>query len=122
MKKRGTISKDRALQIANNCSEEYIDHGETNFATKTELCETVLMMRDMGGAELIRKDMALDEIVMLVTKVFFEDGDHPCCGKTAECLSKIIKTAFKARLYEDKPEQKPSPRPGKKQGDGNRHK
>ena len=42
MKKRGSISKDRALQISNNCSEEYIDLGQTNFATKAEMCETIL--------------------------------------------------------------------------------
>lgn len=59
---RGKIKKDRALQISNNVSEEFLDHGQTNFATKAELCETILWLGTAYGDELRRKDAALRDI------------------------------------------------------------
>lgn len=41
MKRPPKITEERILQISNNVSEEYADHGETDFATKREFCETV---------------------------------------------------------------------------------
>lgn len=35
------ISQDRIDQISNNVSEEFADHGQTNFATKAELCQVI---------------------------------------------------------------------------------
>ena len=40
-KKAPLITEERILQISNNVSEEYADHGQTNFATRQELCEVV---------------------------------------------------------------------------------
>lgn len=66
--KRGTMGKDRALQISNNVSEEYLDHAETDFATKGELCETIIWLRNQYDAELRRKDAALDDIFDLAAQ------------------------------------------------------
>lgn len=41
MKRLPKITEDRILQISNNVSEEYVDLGETDFATKREFCEVV---------------------------------------------------------------------------------
>lgn len=41
MKKPKKITEERILQISNNVSEEYADHGQTDFATPRELCETI---------------------------------------------------------------------------------
>jgi len=40
------ISEERALQIINNVAEEFVDLGDTSFATKEELCETILWLRE----------------------------------------------------------------------------
>lgn len=65
---RKPLSKERALQISNNVSEEYVDLGDTSFATKQELCETIIWLRDEYEKELRRKDSALDEIAILALK------------------------------------------------------
>jgi hypothetical protein len=65
---RNSIAKDRALQINNNVAEEYVDHGDTSFATKAELCETILWLCNDHFAQLQRKDSALDDIFYLAIK------------------------------------------------------
>lgn len=68
MSNRGKIKGARALQISNNVSEEYIDQGDTSFATKAELCETLIWFRNRFDAELRRKDSALDDIATAAVK------------------------------------------------------
>ncbi len=60
--KRGQIPYDRWTQIVNNVFEEYADLGQTTFATKTELCETIMALSEHQRVELGRKDEALDRI------------------------------------------------------------
>jgi len=43
-------SDGRALQIINNVSEEYVDHGRTDFATPEELCQTILWLQKTHSA------------------------------------------------------------------------
>jgi hypothetical protein len=62
------ITWERALQISNNCSEEFLDHGETNFATKAELCAAILWLNDNCAKNLQKKDNALDEIATIAFK------------------------------------------------------
>ena len=62
------ISDARALQISNNVAEEYNDHGQTNFATKDELCRTILWLNNHHAQHLQRKDLALDEMIITAFK------------------------------------------------------
>lgn len=62
------ITSDRALQIVNNVAEEFNDDADTSFATKAELCATILWLREDQDKELRRKDEALDEIFMTAAK------------------------------------------------------
>lgn len=41
MPKGVPITEERILQISNNVSEEFTDHGETDFANKDELCQVI---------------------------------------------------------------------------------
>lgn len=61
-------SDGRALQIINNVSEEYVDHGRTDFATPEELCQTILWLQKTHSADFMRKDACLDKIVSLAVK------------------------------------------------------
>lgn len=66
-KKRGRlITEDRALQILNNISEEYADHGLTNFATKMELCETVMILRRMQWEEDGKLRLKIHKALMIL--------------------------------------------------------
>lgn len=58
----------RALQILNNVSEEFADHGDTNFATKKELCEAIQWLQNDTTKHLQRKDSALSRIVTLAAE------------------------------------------------------
>lgn len=72
---RGDIEKDRWSQISNNVAEEYIDLGQTNFATKEELCETIFALNRHYMEELQRKDGALHEIAIAAFKAARYDYD-----------------------------------------------
>ena len=59
-----TMTDERALQISNNVSEEFVDLGDVSFATKKELCETILWLNGHHLQDLQRKDQALDDILV----------------------------------------------------------
>lgn len=65
---RRAITKERALQILNDVSERFWEDGDTSFATKVELLQTICWLRDEELRERQRKDMALDEIARVALK------------------------------------------------------
>ncbi len=71
------LSEDRALQIINNVAEEYVDLGETNFATKAELCEAILWLRKSSDREFHRTRSTLDQIFMLCAKSLTRQDEQP---------------------------------------------
>lgn len=56
------MTTERYEQILNNISEEYVDLGKTRFATKQELCEVVLRLRQEGDVEAQKLRDALTRI------------------------------------------------------------
>ena len=69
------MSEDRAMQIINNVAEEFVDHGQTNFATKKELCETILWLRNHDGEERKRMHNTISEISMLCFRRLLRQDD-----------------------------------------------
>lgn len=65
------IAEDRALQILNNVAEEFWDDGLTNFATKTELCATIMWLRAQHENEFQRMRKALGQVVTIAAKAMF---------------------------------------------------
>ncbi len=89
-----SITKARAEQINNNCSEEYLDHGQTSFATKAELCETILWLGQHWGDELRRKDKALDAIGMLACRARLYIPDEELIKKGLPSLKSMIDEVY----------------------------
>lgn len=42
------LSDNRAMEIVNNVAEEFVDQGKTSFASKADLCRTILWLRNNG--------------------------------------------------------------------------
>lgn len=57
------LSKDRALQVMNNVAEEYLDFGDMTFATKEELCETIIWLGRIHQEEYQRIRSSLSNVV-----------------------------------------------------------
>ena len=72
MPERLTLTNERYAQILNHVSEEWVDHGLTNFATKQELCAALLRAKmevtQQHSAESIRASNRLTEQVELLNK------------------------------------------------------
>lgn len=67
-RRRAVISDDRALQIINNVAEEYVDLGQTDFATKAELCSAILWLRKHDLEEWQRMHSTLSDISLLCAR------------------------------------------------------
>ena len=68
MEGRGGIDQERAMQIINNVAEEYIDQGDTSFATKKEFCETILWLRAHDGKRMQQLSTALHDTIIICAK------------------------------------------------------
>lgn len=59
-KKRGSnIEVERFAQITHDVSALYLDNGDVSFATKEELCETILALHEEYSVQLEQKDKYL---------------------------------------------------------------
>ena len=91
------MTDERALQISNNVSEEFVDLGDVSFATKKELCETILWLNGHHLQDLQRKDQALDDILVRAAQTNLLVHVSPRQAKRV--LLEIADIAAKARRY-----------------------
>lgn len=102
---RRPITADRCWQISNNVSEEYVDLGQTSFATKVELCEAIIGIRNHYDAVLRRKDQALDDVTYMaahaeLAKLGIDAGfSFDWCKDKGDVLPRIMNRAIKGRRY-----------------------
>ena len=58
------MTDERAMQIINNVAEEWVDLGETDFATKNELCDAILWLRKKDQEQIQDYIAALSSIIL----------------------------------------------------------
>ena len=71
------MTDERALTISNNVSEEYIDLGRTDFATKEELCEAILVLGRMHREDWNRLRGGYSDILTVCGKILLNKKDTP---------------------------------------------
>jgi hypothetical protein len=117
VKKHKPISYDRVMQVINNCAEEFVDLGQTNFATKAELCQAILFCREEAAMQLRRKDEALDDALTAAARVSLivmrgrlypesAEGKRPLRGDAMKVLAAEVAKSY-AALPDHEKKRKP---------------
>lgn len=62
------LTEEQILQISNNVSEEFTDHGDTRFATKVQLCEVIQYWQRRANANWIGWMGLKTDLLLLATE------------------------------------------------------
>lgn len=79
------MTEERILQISNNCSEEFTDHGATDFATKAELCAAIMYWQTKAADEACSHQLLKSVVIAKMGELLMLTiGEENSCQETAD--------------------------------------